>query len=197
MRIFRVGDTQKAICHSCKGIQDAIFGLRDVPLSDGGGLVKNVLVGICPICDDVILLPHQSTPLVKQHLDTRRKAIETRVPAHMVDILNVVSVSLGVGTDFAPTLLKFYLHQLSSDLSSTSQLAIYLQSELAKGKSQKRISIKGQQVADDLQNVKIGSSLISTSDVLRAIVLKINDDVLQHPKPDIIALLKNVAKAFV
>ena len=42
MKIFKVGDTQKAICENCRSLENTTFVLRDVPFSDGDGVVKNV-----------------------------------------------------------------------------------------------------------------------------------------------------------
>ncbi len=196
MKIFKVGDRQKAICGSCQSIQDAVFALRDVPFSDGSGTVKNVLVGVCSQCDEVILMPQQSAPVVKKQLEARKKAVETRVPAHMVDILNVASVSIGAGVDFVPALVKYYIHFLSSDRASVSHLADFLDSDLARGRAQKRISLKGKQVSDDLEIIKASADIPNTTDVMKAVVLKINEDVLVHPKIQVIKELKNVAAAF-
>ena len=69
MKVLKVGDTQKAVCSECKSIKNAIFDLRDVPFSDGSGIVKNILVGVCESCDQVILTPHQSTPAIKKEYE--------------------------------------------------------------------------------------------------------------------------------
>lgn len=196
MNIFKLGDTQKAICHACQSLEDAVFALRDVPFSDGSGTVKNVLVGVCSKCGEVILVPQQSAPAIKKQLDARKKPVETRVPAHMVDILNLASSTLGATTDFSPTLVKYYIHSLSADTASAQRLSDYLENDLAKGRAQKRISLKGRLVSDELQSIKSQSHLQSTTDVMKAVVLKINDDVLVHPKPQVIDRLKNVAAAF-
>ncbi len=87
MKIIKVGDTKKAACNSCKSFEKITFKLRDTPFSDGSGIVKNVLVGVCNRCDSVAVLPHQSTPAVKRQLEVQRKALESRVPAHMIDML--------------------------------------------------------------------------------------------------------------
>jgi hypothetical protein len=44
-----------------------------VPLSDGSGIIKDVLVGVCDKCNSVSILPNQSTGLVKRQLDILRK----------------------------------------------------------------------------------------------------------------------------
>lgn len=196
MKIFKVGDTQKAVCETCKSIENATFALRDVPFSDGHGVVKNVLVGVCDKCDSVVLVPQQSAPAIKKQLDARRKPVESRVPAHMVDILNVASSVLGAGTDFSSTLIKYYIHALSKEEKSIDSLLKYLESDLAKGHAQKRISLKGRLVFDELNTLKMRTHLDNTTDILKAVVLKINDDVLVNRKPSVINELKAVAAAF-
>lgn len=195
MKIYKVGDKQKAVCESCQSLTEATFMLRDVPFSDGSGVVKNVLVGVCD-CGEVMLIPHQSTPAIKKQLDAQKKAVETRVPAHMVDMLNLASMELGGSTDFSNALIKFYLHNLSEEKTSLRGLSKYLESDLAKGAAQKRISLKGKQVSQEIDSIKIKTNISSTTDVLKAVVLKINDDVFVHPKAKLIKSLKGVAAAF-
>ena len=196
MKIYKVGDKQKAVCESCQSLTGATFMLRDVPFSDGSGTVKNVLAGVCDSCNEVVLIPHQSTPAIKKQLDTQKKAVETRVPAHMVDMLNLASMELGGSTDFSNALIKYYLHNLSEQKTSVKGLIKYLESDLAKGVAQKRISLKGRQVSKEIDNIKFKTSIGSTTDVLKAVVLKINDDVFVHPKTQLINSLKGVAAAF-
>ena len=195
MKIIKVGDKQKASCNECKSFQNVTFQLRDVPFSDGSGIVKNVLVGICDSCDSVAVLPHQSTPLVKHQLEIQRKATESRVPAHMVDILNLACVELDSGTEFVPSLIKYYIHSLSSNELSPSGISEYLKSELATGKAQKRISIKGRFVADELSHLKELTKIKSTTDLIKSIVLRINDDILVKKKKDTIKKLKSIVAA--
>ena len=71
MKIFKVGYTQQAVCNSCKSIETAAFDLRNVPFSDGSGIVKKVLVGVCDKCDQVVLTPQQSAPAIKRQLDVK------------------------------------------------------------------------------------------------------------------------------
>ena len=114
MKILKVGDTTKVVCDNCQSFQNTTFKLRDTPFSDGSGIVKNVLVGVCNACDSVVVLPHQSTPAVKNQIDIQRKTLESRVPAHMVDILNLATNELGAGSEFIPSMIKFYIHSLAN-----------------------------------------------------------------------------------
>jgi hypothetical protein len=195
MKIVKVGDTQKAACHQCSRFEKVTYKLRDVPFSDGKGLVKNVLVGVCDCCNSVAVLPHQSTPVIRKQLETQRRSLESRVPAHMVDILNLASMEISGTTEFVPGLMKFYIHSLSTNDISSRGLSKYLGSELAKGKSQKRISIKGRHVAIEFGQLKQITKINSTTDLMKGVVLKINDDVLVNKNPKTIKALRNIVAA--
>lgn len=195
MKIVKVGDSQSAACSHCQSFERVTFQLRTVPFSDGIGFVENVLVGVCDRCDSVAVLPHQSAPVVKKQMDAQRKPVESRVPAHLVDILNLASVEISGSTAFVPGLLKFYIHSLSNDDISPRDIPRYLLSDLARGRAQKRISIKGRLVAKDLDRLKAITKIKTTSELMKGVVLKINDDVLVKKKTGLIKQLKNVVAA--
>ncbi len=195
MKILKEGDIKKVACNTCGSFQNATFQLRNVPFSDGSGLVKNVLVGVCDTCDAVAVVPHQSTPAIKKQLDKQRKAVEGRVPSHLVDILNLASDQLGAATDFVPSLIKFYIHALSNNEISSSDLASLLQSDLAQGKATKRISLKGRYIVEEVELVKASAHIGSTTELLKSVVLKINDDILVHKRPKRIKALEGLVAA--
>jgi len=195
VKILKEGDTKKVACAKCGSFQNAIFRLRDVPFSDSSGIVKNVLVGVCDACDSVAIVPHQSTPLIKSQLDRRRKPIEGRVPSHFIDILNLASEQLGAAADFVPSLIKFYIHAMSKDEISSSNLSSFLKTDLAQGKSTKRISLKGRYVAEETEILKECTHIASTTELLKSIVLKINDDILVHKRPKQIKALQGLVAA--
>lgn len=195
MKIVKAEDKSRAACQTCKKFVDVTYRLRDVPLSDGGDIVKDVLVGVCDICDDVCVLPHQSVPKVRKTLERQRKPIDSRVPAHMLDILNLASAEVGGGADFVPNMLKYYLHAMAMNRMSPARLASYLASDLASGKSQKRISLKGRRVSEHIEKVKELTEISSTSDVVKSVILKINDDILQKKSKKPIKALEGIAAA--
>ncbi len=195
MKIVKSEDKSTAACQSCKKFVDVTYRLRDVPLRDGSDIVKDVLVGVCDICDDVCVLPHQSVPKVSKTMEQQRKPIDSRVPAHMLDILNLASAEVGGGSDFVPNLLKYYLHALAVKEISPVCLTRYLASDLASGKSQKRISLKGRRVSEDIAKVKELTNLSSTSDIVKSVILKINDDILQKKDKKPIKILRGIAAA--
>lgn len=195
MKIYRVGDTQKAICDLCESLESVTFKLRDVPFNDGSGMVKNVLVGVCDQCNEVCLLPHQSTPAVRTQLEAHRKPVESRLPAHLIDILSLAAEQVGGSTDFVPALIKFYIHRLAADKAAAQKLAGLLASDLARGKADKRLSIKGRQVVDDLSKLQASTRICNKTDLIKGVILRINEDILLRKRPDSIAELKNVLAA--
>jgi hypothetical protein len=78
---------------------------------------------------------------------------------------------------------------------SSGRLAAYLASDLASGKSQKRISLKGRRVSDDIEKVKELTEITSTSDIVKGVILKINDDILQKKSKRPIKALEGIAAA--
>ncbi|HAS6194648.1 TPA: hypothetical protein I7169_20475 [Vibrio vulnificus] len=195
MMILKVGDTQKAACHNCQAFETVTFKLEDVPFSDGSGIVKNVLVGVCDKCGSVAVLPHQSTPVVQKQLAKQRDSVESRVPAHFIDILNLASVEISGSIDFAPSILKFYIHALLNGDIPLDDVSDYKNSELFQGKAQKRLSLKGRLVAKEVERLKELINIPQTTDLLKSVVLKINEDLLVKRNQDYIHSLKNFAAA--
>ena len=113
----------------------------------------------------------------------------------MLDILNPASAEVGGGSEFVPNLWKYYLHALAVSEISPGRLARYLTSDLASGKSQKRISLKGRRVLEDIEKVKELTNLDSTSDIVKCVILKINDDILQKKSKRPIKALEGIAAA--
>lgn len=199
MKIYKVGDKSKAICHICKAIKETTFKLRDVPFSDGAGVVKDVMVGVCNTCDTVVSMPSQSTPKVQRVIEEKRKSVEARVPAHMIDILNAASYELCGSIEFVPELIKYYIVKLSSKdkIFTTKSLSRYLKSDLAQGKQLKRVSLKGRRIAEDINILKVLTQIPSTTGIIKSVVLKINNDVLNKKNKTIIRQLKDVAASSV
>lgn len=66
MKLYKVNDKLRGICARCREIRSATLTERDVPLRSGKGIVHDVLVGVCDVCDMVILVPPQSTPRIQE-----------------------------------------------------------------------------------------------------------------------------------
>ena len=125
MKLLKVGDTKKSICESCESRVKVVYELRDVPFSDGSGVVSDVLVGVCDVCDEVCSLPAQSIPMVKAARAKNNKQIESRVPAHLVDALNLASSEIGQTTDFSNVILKSVILKLRYSIMIFQNIYMY------------------------------------------------------------------------
>lgn len=68
MKIIKEGDTGKAVCNHC-GLTNTTYMLRDIPFSDNRSIVKGVLTGVCNSCNEVVAIPPQSVPRIKDEYD--------------------------------------------------------------------------------------------------------------------------------
>lgn len=66
MNFYKEGEKSRALCAFCKALRDTTFQRCTVPLSNGKGEVPDVLVGVCDVCENVVSLPQQSAPQVKE-----------------------------------------------------------------------------------------------------------------------------------
>lgn len=72
MKRCKAGENLKGICKDCRAAVATKFAYRDVPFIDGIGIARNVLAGVCTLCDSVVSLPAQSEPEIAH---ARREAI--------------------------------------------------------------------------------------------------------------------------
>ena len=54
MSKYRPGDKSKAVCWHCEALVGTTLALRDVPFSDGSGIVHDALAAVCDICGSVV-----------------------------------------------------------------------------------------------------------------------------------------------
>ncbi len=198
MRIVKEGDTRKVLCHSC-GPSQATYLLRDVDFSDKSGTVKNILAAVCDKCGQVVSIPSQSTPKIKAEFNKVKAPIEVRIPAHYLDILSLAThkIDPDLNESFYKNLLLYYLHAIYSGRFPPNNLAELLNTDLAKAKSSKRLSMKlSNRNVIELNEVMGSQGIKTNADVFKALILRINNDIVQQNEPKYIEELKSVAAAF-
>lgn len=67
--MYKIGDKSNAICFQC-GLVSITFNLKDVPIRNSEKVVKDLLVGVCDSCEQVVSIPAQSTPKIKQVIES-------------------------------------------------------------------------------------------------------------------------------
>lgn len=64
----------KGICNSC-GVTTTTYLLRDIDFSDKSEKVKDIFVGVCDTCNEIISIPAQSTAKIKAEYNKTRKPL--------------------------------------------------------------------------------------------------------------------------
>jgi hypothetical protein len=184
MTLHKLGEKSRAICPFCKQLRTTTFREREVPLSSGKGVVKDLLLAVCDTCDHVVSIPQQSVPRVKEAVRSSRHALETRVPRHLLDAVGLVCVALGQGPEAAAVLFRFYLERVSSTKRSRARLAALCTSEEAQGRAGARFSAK---LSDELyERLKLleRSTSLNQAEVVKGLMVQMKRDILDRGRQD-------------
>lgn len=200
MKLYQEGDQGKALCSHCKGIVATTFRRRDVPFSDGKGMARDILVGVCDTCDQVISIPAQSTPAIREARQKELKSIEAVLPAIYVDVLDYAAYTIDntASTDFRRILITYFLRRAAQKEQSAAKLLASHERARAlfperRGLARRRLSMKvPQRVKDDLRELIRGTEL-NTTELLKSVVFDIQSDVLDSPKPALLKELRTLA----
>lgn len=185
MKIFKLGEKSKGVCSCCKKLVSTTFKLCSIPLSSKKENVDDVLAAACDICGAVVSIPQQSAPRIKEVLNTKKYSIEIRLPIHLLDILLVASDRFEIGNPehLKDSLIRYYIGQMKSDQKSLKRIKDFSQSDFAKG-ADHRLSLKVNEVIfERLNEIKLKTSL-NKSQIIKALILQINEDVLQNPNDE-------------
>jgi len=182
MKLYKVGEKSKAICGKCEQLRATTFRERDVPLSSGGGIVEQVLVAVCDVCDEVVSVPHQSVPRIKETLRKERRAVEARIPRQLSDVLGLVCQDLGFGVDSAPVVFRYYVRRAAADARVAKRLGARLNSEEASGKATARFSAKlDEPMFERLQEI-VKTAGLAQSEVVKGLILQMKEELLDKPQ---------------
>ncbi|WP_323023850.1 hypothetical protein [Castellaniella sp.] len=200
IRLFHEGDKSQAICPHCRKRVGTIFARRTVPFSDGRGTVKDLLVAVCDECDSVVATPAQSTPAIQDARKRAVKPIEAQLPAIYLDVLDLAAYEIDrhSTTAFRKVLMALYLHRYASGESPAEELReaclssrrIYKEQ---RGAARRRLSLKVTlRTSQDLRQLAQDTGM-SQSDVIRAVIFRIQADVLDAPRPALMRELKTLS----
>lgn len=197
MKIFHEGDHGKAFCTDCGEVVPTTYRRRDMPFSDGRGLARNILVGVCDRCGTTVAIPAQATAAIVKARKAAAQAIEVNLPASYIDVLDhaVHSIDNQASTDFRRALLTYFVHKTAMDeravtiLRLSHRKAVELFPE-ERGVARRRISMKvPPRVTDDFRRLE-ASTALNTTELLKSVVFLIRQRVLEEPRPRLIGELK-------
>lgn len=201
MRIVKEGDKGQSICENCRKMVTTTCKLRDIPYGDEKndiGLIRNILVDVCDECDEMVTIPHQSSPQVRDALTAHRKPVELRLPRHLIDILNLSAAKLEAENPSAMTsfLLRYFLHFYFEHKEKRKELKKLLGHELLKdAPASSRLSLKfGKRIYGEMTFL-LKDMDFSQSELIKALIIKVHEEILSG-KSEEFEKLKSISIAF-
>ncbi|MCY7259132.1 MULTISPECIES: hypothetical protein [Pseudomonas] len=203
MKLFLQGDRGKALCEHCQQVVGITYLRRDVPFSDGNGLARDILVGVCDQCATTVAIPPQSTPAIKDARQHPLTSIEARLPAVYLDVLDAAmhSVIQDAGVQMRKLFFSYYfsarvapcLERVHSTF--TAYLAEQAEArQLPAVHSMKRLSLKvNHYVAEDLARL-LQATRMTQTELLKSLIAQMRLDVLEGGNPAVIADLRQLAR---
>lgn len=199
MQLFQENDKSKAICEHCKKTVITTFKRKDVPFSDGKGIVHNILVSNCDICDRVVGIPAQSTPAVHEARKKEVRSLEANLPAIYIDVLDLIAYTLNKDSsaETRRSLLLFYLMQFSTSDTAIKRIKqchrdALLEFPEKRGADRRRLSMKVSITFDrDFRSLSMRSKL-NTSEVLKSAVFAMKIDLIDKPKIRLLKTMRDV-----
>lgn len=64
--MYKEGQKSKAICPHCDGVKNTTFLIKNYSIN--GTVIKDILVGVCDSCEEIITIPAISTEKIKDNL---------------------------------------------------------------------------------------------------------------------------------
>lgn len=198
MKLYRAGEKISVICTDCGLLREATFAYRDVHFSDGSGVVRNILVAVCDECGTIVATPAQSTPAIKAARETAVKPIEVSLPAPFVEALDLAAFRIDpeATTEFRKRLLAYYIHRAAE----SDQTAESLAERIARGSERfdarapkRRLSFKvTPRLSGEIDKI-IEKSNLTKSDLIKSLVMQIDEDILQPKLPHNMKELRRLA----
>jgi hypothetical protein len=190
MKLHYPGEKSRAVCGT-DGLVSTTFAYRDVPFSDGSGVAKQVLVGVCDRCGEVVSIPPQSTPAIGAARDKADVSIEAMLPAMYVDALDLACYRIdpGVSRDFRKRLLMYYVHRYASGKMSPRSIAKITNNvgvALHKGAPsavRRRLSMKVSPAMSRSVEKLLAATKLTKTELFKSLVVQIEEEIVEPRRP--------------
>lgn len=199
MKLHYAGEKGRAICEA-DGQVSTTFAYRDVPFSDGVGIARKILVGVCDRCGEVVSIPPQSTPAIKAARNKADVSIEAMLPAVYLDTLDLACyrIDSGVTQDFRKQLLMYYVHRSVRDKTAARRIAKIKASakflQMVNSSSERRrLSMKISPAMSRNVDQLLQATKLSKTDLIKSLVVQIEKDIVEPKNPANLRELKTLA----
>jgi hypothetical protein len=185
MRILMSGERLEAICERCADVVEGTYQYRPVRLENTGVEVPNVLVGVCGRCDEIVSIPAQSTPRLKEARERHTEKVPLRFPRELEDVMHLAAAALKAPSDaVAGLLVRYYLQLARKDPSLLRRVAGALANPILQQPRSARASVNVD--GDTLREVERAmpaEGIRSRSDLIRGVLLVAGEDILDNRAP--------------
>lgn len=96
--IILSGQKRKAYCERCGTFNQATYAYGPFKF-DNGVVAENIMRATCDSCGDILLMAHQSVPLIKEALETPVTRTTMRLPQELVDFMSLQLNRAGARTN--------------------------------------------------------------------------------------------------
>ncbi len=200
MKLHYPGEKSRAVCET-DGLASTTFAYRDVPFSDRSGVVKQVLVGVCDRCGEVVSIPPQSTPAIKGAGDKAGVSIEAVLPAMYLDALDLACYRIdpGVSQDFRKRLLMYYVHRYASGKMTPRRVAKIrnnVSAEFHKGVQstvRRRLSMKVSPTMSRCVDKLLDATRLTKTELFKSLVVQIEEEIVEPNRPANLEELQTLA----
>jgi hypothetical protein len=196
VKIIQEGETGLALAPE-RGRVPVVYRYRDITL-DSGATVRHVLVGVDEESDEVLVIPSQSTPRIKEAREAaKEEVLEARVPRELEDVLALVADRYGVSPKkFSPALIRYYLHAAAIHPPLARRLDRLSRVPLARGRRSARIRVRCEaSLSREVALMAAGFADASQSDLVRGAIVAVKEDVLDNRAKRRVEELEAVAAA--
>lgn len=200
MKLYMPGEKGRALCEQ-GGRVSTTWRYRDVPFSDGSGVARKILAGVCDHCGKVVSLPPQSTPSIRAARRGAQVSIEAILPAVYLDALDLACwrIDPEASQEFRKPLLMHYLHGSSLSRAATQRLARASRetgsfSQAAKSVTErKRLSMKVSPAMSRTVERLAETTRLSKTDLIKGAIVQISAEIVGPAHPARLDELKSLA----
>lgn len=201
MKLFHENEKIDGLCED-DGRVRATLRYRDHELEGGLGVVRNVLVSVCDLCDQTIGIPHQSTPAIRDARQRAVASVELNLPAIYVDMIDaaVFRVDPESNAEMRKRVLVYYLARYVREEDRMHELNAILAKDVGArpGMPTRRLSFKFSASAVKLLEAAMARTGLNRTDLTKALIAKIGEDLIEPASPPLLpelSLLAQVLKA--
>lgn len=203
MKLHMPGEKGKAICES-DGRVSTTFRYRDVPFSDGSGVARKILAGVCDRCGKVVSIPPQSTPSIRAARRNAQVSIEAVLPAVYLDALDLACwrIDPEASQEFRKPLLMHYLHGSSLNRSATQRLVravretamVFEPARARAGEAdKKRLSMKVSPAMSRTVEHLAERTRLSKTELIKGAIVQISREIVGPARPARLDELRSLA----